>query len=57
MKKILFLLTFFAGLLISAQQKTTSEKMLEEIQQIKQNQTEMKLVWWIPTEYWEVALQ
>ncbi|MCB4236135.1 hypothetical protein LDL59_16780 [Kaistella anthropi] len=31
--------------------------MIEEIQQVKQNQTDMKLVWWIPTEYWEVALQ
>ena len=56
MKKILFLLTFFAGLQISAQQKSTSEKMLEEIQYTRQSQGNLKLVWWIPADYWELAI-
>ncbi len=56
MKKILFLLTFFAGLQISAQQKSTSEKMLEEIQYTRQSQENLKLVWWIPADYWELAI-
>lgn len=57
MKKLILILTLFAGLLISAQQKTTSEKMLEEIQYTRQTQGNLKLVWWIPADYWEIAIE
>jgi len=56
MKKLILVLTLFAGLLISAQQKSTSEKMLEEIQYTRQSQGNLKLVWWIPADYWELAI-
>ena len=57
MKKYALILLLFYGIMSFSQEKTQTDRMIEEIQQIKQNQTEMKLVWWIPTEYWEVALQ
>ena len=57
MKKYALLLLIFFGILSFSQEKTQTDRMIEEIQLIKQNQNDMKLVWWIPTEYWEVALQ
>lgn len=57
MKKYALLLLLCCGILSFSQVKTQTDRMIEEIQQVKQNQTDMKLVWWIPTEYWEVALQ
>lgn len=57
MKKYALLLLLCCGILSFSQEKTQTDRMIEEIQQVKQNQTDMKLVWWIPTEYWEVALQ
>ncbi len=57
MKKYAIILFLCIGILSFSQDKTQTDRMIEEIQFIKQNENDMKIVWWIPTEYWEVALQ
>ena len=57
MKKILLILSLTLAIHLFSQENTTSERMLAEIQQIKQTNKSMKMVWWIPTEYWQVAMK
>ncbi len=53
-----FTLIFFAIFSISiyGQKKSSMERMVEEIQQIKQTTKTLKLVWWIPTEFWQAVM-
>lgn len=55
MKKTLLLSTFFFVAIFFAQEKTKAEKLLVEIQQVKQVNKNIKMVWWMPTEYWRAA--
>ncbi len=57
MKKAFVIVSFLLSLQLFSQENTTPQKMISEIQQIKQTGESMKLVWWIPTEYWQVALK
>lgn len=57
MKKILFLTLVLFSIFVFTQEKRDSEKIIQEIQQVRQSNTSMKLVWWIPTEYWQIAMQ
>lgn len=57
MKNILFLTSVLFSILVCSQKRQESEKIIQEIQQVKQSNTSMKLVWWIPTEYWQIAMQ
>ncbi|MBW8362518.1 MAG: hypothetical protein K0M56_10075 [Kaistella sp.] len=56
MKKIVFLFSLFAALQLFSQEKTQADKMLDEVQKITQTQNNMKIVWWIPSDYWQVAI-
>lgn len=38
-------------------QNTRADKLIAETQYVRQIENNMKLLWWIPTEYWEVALE
>ena len=57
MKKFLFLLFFTISLLAFSQNKNQLDKLVNEIQKVTQNDKNLKLVWWIPTEYWQVSLK
>ena len=54
-KSLIFLLVVFFGL-VHAQKKLPSERLLDEIQQMRQNENNLKIVWWIPADYWELAI-
>ena len=41
----------------SYSQNTRADKLIAETQYVRQIENNMKLVWWIPTEYWELALE
>lgn len=51
---LFFLLT--VSISIYSQDKTAMERMTQEIQQIKQTTKTLKLVWWIPTEFWKTVM-
>ena len=57
MKKTIFLFAILFSLNLFSQEKPQSEKMLAEIQLMRQSATNLKLVWWIPTEYWGIAMR
>lgn len=57
MKKILLFFGVLLSLNLFSQEKTVAEKMIAETQQMKQSNTSLKLVWWIPTEYWRYATE
>ena len=57
MKKLILFLSLSLAINIFSQENTPVDRMIAEIQQIKQTNTSMKMVWWIPTEYWQVALK
>ena len=57
MKKTIFLFAILFSLSLFSQEKTQSDKMLAEIQLMRQSATNLKLVWWIPTEYWGIAMR
>lgn len=57
MKKITFLFSLLVGILVFSQVKTKADKMIEETQLIQQSDENFKLVWWIPTNYWQVAME
>ena len=57
MKKIILLFIFLVSFSLFSQQKKASEKLMLEIQQIHQNDKTMKMVWWIPTEFWQVVIE
>ncbi|MEC5158420.1 hypothetical protein [Chryseobacterium sp. MP_3.2] len=57
MKKILVLTSVLFTIFVFSQERQESEKIIQEIQQVKQSNSSMKLVWWIPTEYWQIAMQ
>ena len=54
--KFTILFSIIFSLSLFSQQKTAIERMTEEIQQIKQTTKSIKLVWWIPTEFWEAVM-
>ena len=57
MKKSLIFLFFLTSFYLFSQEKKTAEKLISEIQQMKQTANNFKLIWWIPTEYWRIAIQ
>lgn len=57
MQRTLFLFAVIFSLHLFSQEKTSADKMLAETQLMKQSGTNLKLVWWIPTEYWRIAIQ
>ena len=57
MKKLLILFCFLSSFWMFSQEKKTAEKLVNEIQQMKQTANNFKLIWWIPTEYWRIAIQ
>lgn len=57
MKKLILISCLVVGFHLVAQEKTMADKMIDEIQQTKQTNTSIKIVWWIPTEYWQTAIQ
>ena len=56
-KKFTILFFVIFSLSIYSQNKTAMERMTEEIQQIKQTTKTLKLVWWIPTEFWQAVME
>jgi len=57
MKKLLLLFLCGCFALMNSQSTNTADKLLEEIQKLKQTDKNLTLVWWIPTEYWRIAVQ
>ena len=57
MKKTIFLFAILFSFSLFSQEKTQSDKILGEIQLMRQSATNLKLVWWIPTEYWGIAMR
>lgn len=55
-KKFTALFFLIFSLSLYSQNKTAMERMTEEIQQIKQTTKTLKLVWWIPTEFWKAVM-
>lgn len=55
-KKFTILFFIIFSLSVYSQKRTAIERMTEEIQQIKQTTKNLKLVWWIPTEFWKAVI-
>ncbi len=55
---VIVLFLFFGGLLSANAQKTKPklEALTEETQKSSENQDKISFVWWIPTEFWRIAL-
>ena len=56
MKKNIIFILLFCSTFFYSQENLIADKMIQEIQQIKQTNSSLKLVWWIPTEYWQIAM-
>ena len=56
-KKFTVVFSIILSLSLFSQKKTAMERMIDELQQIKQTSKSLKLVWWIPTEFWQVVMK
>lgn len=57
MKKIIVFLFLSCHILIFSQNKNNLDLLVSEIQKVTQTEKQLKLVWWIPTEFWRIASQ
>lgn len=58
MKKTLLTLIAVAGIISATHaQEIDSIKLTQETQQLRQNKSQMDLVWWIPNEFWEASFK
>lgn len=56
MRKFIVLFSLLAALHLFSQEKTPADKMLDEIQVMRQAENNLKIVWWIPSDYWRVSI-
>ncbi len=52
---ILFLIFSLSGTLLAQDFKVNINKLTEETQQLSNSPDKMRLVWWIPTDFWEAV--
>jgi len=55
-KKKIIALFFLSTIVVLSQEKDVDlMDLIKEIQQVKKVESNMKMVWWIPTEYWRIS--
>lgn len=57
MKKIFLFFTIVISSFLFGQSDKIMNQLINEVQQIKENDKSLKLVWWIPSDYWQIALE
>ena len=58
MKKVLLTLVAVAGMISAIHaQDIDSIKLTQETQQLRQDQNQIDMVWWIPNEFWEASFK